>query len=82
MSDQGRIITINVDCEEDLKRDLFKSETCSVVIPEIDLELQTGTLGGVYTTVEGFIEKIEDNFVENNPFVGDSIDNEFKGKVE
>ena len=42
----------------DLKRDLFKSETAGLAIPEIELELACGTLGGVYTTVEGILEKI------------------------
>lgn len=27
-------------------------------LPEIELELQYGTLGGVFTTIEGLIEKI------------------------
>jgi hypothetical protein len=35
--------------------------------------LQHGTLGGVYTTVEGLMHKIHSNLVEGNPFaVGDS----------
>ena len=38
-------------------------------MPEIELELGNGTLGGVFTTVEGLIEKIEDHFKENNPFI-------------
>lgn len=41
-----------------MKRDVFKSETCGVSIPELDIELIHGTLGGVYTTVEGLLEKI------------------------
>ena len=65
---------MRVENEQDLKRDLYKSETCSTEIPELELELETGTLGGVYTTIEGFLEKIEDNLVEHNPFVGDSVD--------
>jgi zinc finger protein len=40
---------------EDLKRDLFKSETAGISIPELELELAHGTLGGVYTTVEGVL---------------------------
>lgn len=37
---------------------MFKSETAGVSIPELDLELCHGTLGGVYTTVEGLLEKV------------------------
>lgn len=62
-----KIVLKNPDAE-DLKRDLFKSDTCSVEIPELELELDYGTLGGVFTTVEGLIEKIHDHLNDNNPF--------------
>jgi len=32
------------------------------------LELDYGTLGGVFTTVEGLLEKIHDHLYEHNPF--------------
>lgn len=54
----GKVITLKVQSERDIKRDLFKSETAGIIIPEIELELNCGTLGGVYTTVEGIIAKI------------------------
>ncbi len=44
--------------EEDLKRDLFKSDTGAVKIPHLDFESTYGTLGGVFTNVEGLIEKV------------------------
>jgi len=50
------------------------------------LELEYGTLGGRlffkfrYTTVEGLIDVILENFKKNNPFMGDS-DSEFKQKI-
>jgi len=50
---------LKVETEDDLKRDVFKSDTCVLRIPEIPLELGMGTLGGVYTTVEGLIEKVD-----------------------
>jgi len=51
----------------------MKSETASVRIPEIDLELLSGTLGGKYTTLEGILVDIKDQLSKNNPFVmGDS----------
>jgi len=58
MSEQGRKIVLHVNSDADLQRDLFKSETCSVAIPEIELELATGTLGGIYTTVEGLLDRV------------------------
>ena len=67
------------DCKsaEDLNRDVYKSDTCMLSVPEIDLELQPGTLGGVYTTVEGLIDKIRSHLSDTNPFgAGDSVTNE------
>jgi zinc finger protein len=58
-----------VDSIPDLKRDLFKSDTCKVIIPEVELELDYGTLGGQYTTVEGLLEKIHDHLGGKNHFV-------------
>lgn len=34
---QALVLTLNVEDEKDLKRDLFKSETCYVEIPEVEL---------------------------------------------
>ncbi len=57
----------------DLARELLKSETCIVEIPDIRLVLQMGTLGSIYTTVEGLLDKVRMNLGEGNPFVtGDS----------
>lgn len=63
-----------VKCEVDLKRDLFKSETCRVKIPKIELELDYGTLGGVYTTVEGLLEKVKDHMRNLNPYTDSDDD--------
>ncbi len=42
-------------------------------IPELELDLQHGTLGGVFTTVEGMLNKIRQSLFDSNPFaVGDS----------
>ena len=38
-----------------------------------------GTLGGVFTTVEGLIEKISDHLNENNPFT--DSDSEFHARI-
>lgn len=58
MSALGKEIVLEIATEDDIRRDLFKSETCSLRIPDIDFELDFGTLGGVYTTVEGLFEKV------------------------
>ncbi|KAJ1340637.1 hypothetical protein BSLG_004731 [Batrachochytrium salamandrivorans] len=54
----GKKITLLVTDIEDLSRDILKSETCNLSIPEIDLELGTGTLGGRFTTVEGILVQV------------------------
>jgi len=70
-------ITFNVEKPEDLNRDIFKSDTSIFAIPELELELQPGTLGSVYTTVEGLLDKIIDHLDSTNPFgKGDSATNE------
>jgi len=60
--------------EEDMIRDVIKGDTASVEIPELDIELQPGTLGGMYTTVEGLLTAIKDRLLESNPFTSEAID--------
>ncbi|KAK9138723.1 hypothetical protein Sjap_009317 [Stephania japonica] len=59
--EKGKRIIVRVQSKEDLNRDVIKSDHASVKIPEIDLELTSGTLGGLVTTVEGLITKISEN---------------------
>ncbi len=47
--------------EEDLQRNLYKSETCGLKIPELEIEMSYGSLGGVYSTVEGLVIMIKEN---------------------
>jgi len=75
-SDKARRITLNVKNESDLSRDCFKSETCKITIPEIDFSTDTGSLGGIFTTIEGLIDKLVKN-IEDIPFSkGDSDEKE------
>ncbi|CAK9438795.1 uncharacterized protein LODBEIA_P30190 [Lodderomyces beijingensis] len=55
---QGKKITLKVDDPEDLKRDILKSETCGMNIPELNLDLTPGTLGGRFTTIEGLLTQV------------------------
>lgn len=72
ISEKATKLTLTVRTPEDLNRDLFKSETASIAIPEIEFETDTGSMGGMFTTVEGVIEKISGN-ISNLPFSqGDS----------
>ena len=57
ISAMGRACTLKVDSQADLQRDVLKSETASVAVPELELEVTTGTLGGLITTAEGLLSK-------------------------
>ncbi|KAM9370098.1 zinc finger protein ZPR1 [Phaethornis superciliosus] len=69
---QGTRITLQITDPSDMTRDVLKSETCSVEIPELEFELGMGALGGKFTTLEGLLKDIRE-LVERNPFtLGDS----------
>lgn len=76
ISDKATRIVFKVEKPEDMNRDVFKSDSCIMAIPEVDFAMAAGTLGGVYTTVEGLLDKTIANLEESNPFaVGDSATN-------
>jgi len=58
-----------------------QSETCGLSIPEIDLELQAGTLGGRFTTLEGILDQVHEELSEK-VFAGDSADSSGRSKFE
>jgi zinc finger protein len=58
--EKGRRISLRVDDPEDLTRDILKSETCGLTIPELHLDLTPGTLGGRFTTIEGLLRQVYD----------------------
>ncbi|GLD67261.1 zinc finger protein ZPR1 [Lates japonicus] len=69
----GTKITLHVTDASDMTRDVLKSETCSVIIPELEFELGMAALGGKFTTLEGLLKDIKDLIVSKNPFIcGDS----------
>jgi zinc finger protein len=53
--EKGKRITLQVDNQVDLSRDILKSDTAGLYSPELDLDVQPGTLGGRFTTVEGLL---------------------------
>ncbi|XP_078168218.1 uncharacterized protein LOC144562798 [Carex rostrata] len=77
---KGKRITLQVKNLRDLSRDVIKSDSASVKVPELELELTSGTLGGQVTTVEGLITKICESLERIHGFsLGDSSD-EWKKK--
>ncbi|SCW00794.1 LAFE_0C12134g1_1 [Lachancea fermentati] len=81
--EKGRKITLYCDDPEDLSRDILKSESCSMTIPELHLDIQQGTLGGRFTTLEGLLRQVYEE-LENRVFTqtSDSMDEETKKRWE
>ncbi|KAH9537832.1 hypothetical protein CY35_16G072800 [Sphagnum magellanicum] len=73
--EKGKKITLHVTKVEDLNRDVIKSDTASVAVAELDLELSAGTLGGLVTTVEGLMTNISQSLQRVQGFsIGDSAE--------
>lgn len=70
--EKGKRITLRMEDREDLSRDILKSETCGLTIPEIDPALQPGTLGGRFIAVESILEQVYEELSEKVHAVGDS----------
>lgn len=104
---QGRKITLRVEDNEDLSRDILKvrftyilldliadpagltyifhysqSETAGLTIPEIDLHLQPGTLGGRFTTLEGLLNQVYEELDERAFARGDAAVREGASEIE
>ena len=58
---KGTRIWLEVKETADLQRDILKSETCLLKIPACQVEVQPGTMGGRFTTVEGLLTQIRDD---------------------
>ncbi|KAI0809635.1 ZPR1 zinc-finger domain-containing protein [Xylaria sp. FL0064] len=79
--ERGKKITLKVESVEDLARDILKSETCALECPELNLQVNPGTLGGRFTTVEGLLTQIRDDLrsqIFETGGGGDSLANEEK----
>ncbi|KAH7320985.1 zinc finger protein zpr1 [Stachybotrys elegans] len=57
----GEKIILTVNDETDLARDILKSETCGLECPELQLQVNPGTLGGRFTTVEGLLTQVRND---------------------
>ncbi|KAK7419171.1 nucleolar zinc-finger protein [Neonectria punicea] len=59
--EKGEKIILNVKDSADLGRDILKSETCGLECPELQLQVNPGTLGGRFTTVEGLLTQVRND---------------------
>ena len=72
MEDQGKKITLNVTHPSDMSRDVLKSDTCSIAIPELDFEMGGMSVGGKFTTLEGLLTDILEQVEKNSLWGGDA----------
>ncbi|XP_015610065.1 zinc finger protein ZPR1 [Cephus cinctus] len=78
----GVRIEVKVTGKEDFSRDLLKSETCSMEIPELEMDVGPAALGGRFTTVEGVIAATKDQLLSSTAFTGDSSDPEVSRRMD
>lgn len=71
---KGKIIRLHVESAVDLARDILKSESCYMECPELKLEVQPGTLGGRFTTVEGLLTQVREDLHQQVFDVGEDAD--------
>lgn len=79
---EGIRIEVTVAGKEDFSRDVLKSETCHLQIPELELEVGPGALNGRFTTVEGIIVATKDQLTTSTAFTGDSSDQDTVKRIE
>ncbi|XP_059612173.1 zinc finger protein ZPR1 [Phlebotomus argentipes] len=78
----GVRIEVKITGREDLSRDVLKSDTCGLVIPEIDCEVGPSALGGRFTTVEGILEAMKKQLSDGGETFVDSTDDSTKRKFD
>ncbi|KAG5326088.1 ZPR1 protein, partial [Acromyrmex heyeri] len=78
---QGVRIEVTITGKGDFSRDLLKSETCDMEIPELELEVGPTILGGRFTTVEGIIAAMKEQLSSSTAFTGDSTDPEIVNRM-
>ena len=60
-----------------------QADTASLSVPELKFEVQCGTLGGCFTTVEGLLVQARDQLKDAHCFYsGDSTDSDQMIKME
>lgn len=63
---QGKKITLKLTDPTDMSRDVLKSETCSITIPELEFEMGGQAIGSRFTTIEGLMDNVLENILKNS----------------
>lgn len=84
IEETGLKVEITIKEKIDLSRDVLKSETCSLSIPELEFEVGSYALGGRFTTVEGIIMAVKEQLgdPQRSHMLGDSTDRDKAEKLE
>ncbi|KAH8274224.1 hypothetical protein KR018_009074 [Drosophila ironensis] len=77
---QGIRFRVRIESKEDLTRDVLKSETCSLAIPELQLDVGPHALCGRFTTVEGLLVAMREQL--DGTFFHDSADETSKQQMQ
>lgn len=78
---KGLRIELKILDRDDFSRDILKSDTCSLQIPEIELDIGPAVLGGRFTTVEGLLVTAKEQLYESSTMFHDSQDPETKRRI-
>eukprot|EP00080_Pristionchus_pacificus_P017184 PDM77204.1 hypothetical protein PRIPAC_43116 [Pristionchus pacificus] len=77
--EQGCKLEVKIEEPVDLARDVLKSDTCSLSIPSLDLEVGAGALCSRFTTIEGILNATKEQIEQQSKFfIGDSASSEEK----
>ncbi|XP_037937653.1 zinc finger protein ZPR1 [Teleopsis dalmanni] len=74
IEDRGIRFETRIVTKEDLTRDVLKSETCSLSIPELECEVGPSALGGRFTTIEGILVAMKEQLNGDGIMFDDSSD--------
>ncbi|EDW58040.1 zinc finger protein ZPR1 [Drosophila virilis] len=77
---EGVRFKVRVASKEDLTRDVLKSETCSLSIPELDMDVGPNALCGRFTTIEGLLVAMREQL--DGTLFHDSADEPSKRQLE
>lgn len=72
VADKGVRFEVRIAGKDDFSRDILKSETCCMEIPELELEVGGNALGGRFTTAEGLVRATADQLANSPGIVGDA----------
>lgn len=78
---EGVRIKLKIKSDADLKKDVVKSDCCTVQVPELELEVISAS-AGKYTTVEGVFQDTIDRLERSYPYMfGDSAEEHVREKL-